>query len=1632
LGGRAFDALDADESNGVQWVLGGAGESCNVACAATGVIKTQASGQLEDADVWNTCVEAAFDRWDESDGSSGVFDSAKLATLCRAAGLRCGDLSPEESARQPSQACACTQDGMSGDEDTERIGCSDDDLSGISGSGRRTCYVNDPSACGEEKEEDDTSLTTATGSNGAAWRYCDDGDLDTNATEFMTEYKKPWLAAPGIVRGNSRWAKTHPTTGATFGRPTTSPSTSRCAADPSYEEGDTTFTNGRRFCPCEYNSRPVGWHHRFDFEAWEPVISADTFAASPEFQNLVVCGLMHDVEFEWDTVDQPSRGGDDTRNAANIGAGGLGRARLRNRVESYFTPPACNPDWDANSMDNPSFTPERIVEARLYCHVLAALGREPADQIRAIHTQPYPTLDMCAVWRPPTTNKTVFAPGLTLAGLLAHDTRVHAGFDVGTGGPGLTGLPTLPLEPTAPHTAGSMYALAAAAPGFVPAIFATDLLNRWQYGNATSAGPVPTRDAGLFSFYRGVVCSRHLGEPFAGDSFSPPPPIAAACGWECTRGFGDNTAEKLVAYYGEANTWALNNVRDGSHLFALLDIAFEDSVGQDTWGVWVQQLGQLTSTVGMFANFPWDGKNKFPVDKLQLSHVTSIRSMFRGSLIGDVDTSQWSVSNVVDAGWAFYNASKFTFSKTVNSRGWNTSSMTTMEGMFAMSGVSCEASLNSMLPGLQTLNVQNFEFMFYNATELDCALGQWELQTATNMNHMFSGATSFTGLGLQRWEAPVGVQADIGFCPTTLNSCRRAEIETAWVGVGARTKLCSAGGAHNAIERPVVFFTTEAWVDACSGDTLVDFLKENVEHNAPWQKMIDWQESNFAVGEVLDNGDTYDEDTFDCMFAAGDDEHYYPGNSALWGDALVASAAAAGCCAADNTTGAVCSADLCDDDGAMDESSNTNCQWVLDDCPLGQYRDNGGRECIEFTGGEYGTSDDRRHPPAGKHCITLPEDNATEGGVFPLCARSRGEHDIASGGTDPFVDIWRMEEGQKIQIDLAAHLEVSGGDPDNTVGYVTRQPSPEWKRCSAGSAAAPRMPSCVPIEYSSTAGSAAAAASIEYSSTAGSAAAAASETGISYKCLLFSTDIGGEESSDCRYVISVAPKGWKYGGATNPAGASASPSAVFKCPQDHKCIIATTTDNADNAIGRSALNDYAFRANLGSVETTECTASYSNAGFGGCYTAADDDGGCLVPFAGAGASIPANLRRFPRVTSRQPGDEEAPTHCSPLQCYASVGDFAARYSCRQFIGRLSITSKMLDSMSSLEFDDVHFLTSTLIEDRWDFWGGVAIGARLAIVAFQSNYWDIAERIRIVFSDPAEVTTALALYNENAAGTPNRRRINKTPVVSECFAQCLWASSCADEETLARVFSRCVGVEGPASALDSRRFFARDKNQHYALSYFDGRSTEGAWGACSLEEGTGKLASGVRHTQYAYDTERYVVTPGDMYTPILVFNLLSWSVCTANLYSWPFAMFAAEWTIAGQSLVLAAVPCTQVVLTIWPFIIASLTDANAGFVVAVALVVSPVVMWMRMVPILLSFVSNAATCFYNTTSALFDGAAGTPTASRLKQAVAGAVGRVVPGTTGFAGMAKGRQGGGNDAPQPVNVVSWGAASLRRRR
>ncbi len=162
------------------------------------------------------------------------------------------------------------------------------------------------------------------------------------------------------------------------------------------------------------------------------------------------------------------------------------------------------------------------------------------------------------------------------------------------------------------------------------------------------------------------------------------------------------------------------------------------------------------------------------------SEVTTMQSMFRGSINVEPITTNWDTSNVTNMGSMFFGTDanpntsswntanvtnmSYMFANTTSANpvtsGWDTGNVTEMQSMFSQSDV---ANPNTF--GWDVSKVENMHHMFFSADMANPNVSSWDVSSVTDMGGMFSG-TYVANPVTELWDTSNVIDMDYMFYAT--------------------------------------------------------------------------------------------------------------------------------------------------------------------------------------------------------------------------------------------------------------------------------------------------------------------------------------------------------------------------------------------------------------------------------------------------------------------------------------------------------------------------------------------------------------------------------------------------------------------------------------------------------------------------------------------------------------------------------------------------------------------------------------------------------------------------------------------------------------------------------------------------
>lgn len=192
------------------------------------------------------------------------------------------------------------------------------------------------------------------------------------------------------------------------------------------------------------------------------------------------------------------------------------------------------------------------------------------------------------------------------------------------------------------------------------------------------------------------------------------------------------------------NAWDTSN---GTSMAAMFyNCASLTTIPVDNW-----DTGKVTTMKSMFSKCT--ALQNLNVSNFNLSSCTDISSMFSMNNYGsnsppltELDVSNWDVSNVVEAGWAFYGLGNL---KALNVSKWDVSNISSFHHMFAW-------SYSLIIEGLENWNPKNaktLNALFHSNKNTFYDLSNWNVSQVENFGQMFENQKAVTEIkGLNKWD----------------------------------------------------------------------------------------------------------------------------------------------------------------------------------------------------------------------------------------------------------------------------------------------------------------------------------------------------------------------------------------------------------------------------------------------------------------------------------------------------------------------------------------------------------------------------------------------------------------------------------------------------------------------------------------------------------------------------------------------------------------------------------------------------------------------------------------------------------------------------------------------------------------
>ncbi len=140
----------------------------------------------------------------------------------------------------------------------------------------------------------------------------------------------------------------------------------------------------------------------------------------------------------------------------------------------------------------------------------------------------------------------------------------------------------------------------------------------------------------------------------------------------------------------------------------------------------------LSNVTDMGSMFKGTSSFNHPIGNWDVSNVTDMSLLFNENRSFNQDINNWNVANVRSMRDMFL-ASRFN----QNISDWNVSNVITMERMFAF------AAFNQDISDWNVSSVENMKGMFTGAWNFNQDIGSWDVGNVTDMSYMFEGTDSF-------------------------------------------------------------------------------------------------------------------------------------------------------------------------------------------------------------------------------------------------------------------------------------------------------------------------------------------------------------------------------------------------------------------------------------------------------------------------------------------------------------------------------------------------------------------------------------------------------------------------------------------------------------------------------------------------------------------------------------------------------------------------------------------------------------------------------------------------------------------------------------------------------------------------
>ena len=213
------------------------------------------------------------------------------------------------------------------------------------------------------------------------------------------------------------------------------------------------------------------------------------------------------------------------------------------------------------------------------------------------------------------------------------------------------------------------------------------------------------------------------------------------------------------------SNWDVSNVIAGSGLFS--NLSFLDNLNVSNWIVSSERISdffqasncspinyinasnwywkEIGDNYEMFGFYLSDNIKTLDISNWTFNNNASIEIHIPNETSENLIAKNWVFSEKTDLS-NFFNDRVF---KTVDLSGWDTSKVTSMEGMF----INCSNLTDLNLSSFNTSQVTDMSYMFYGCSSLtNLNLSSFDTSKVTDMSYMFYGCSSLTNLNLSSFD----------------------------------------------------------------------------------------------------------------------------------------------------------------------------------------------------------------------------------------------------------------------------------------------------------------------------------------------------------------------------------------------------------------------------------------------------------------------------------------------------------------------------------------------------------------------------------------------------------------------------------------------------------------------------------------------------------------------------------------------------------------------------------------------------------------------------------------------------------------------------------------------------------------